>query len=552
MIDCKQVAAFSKCFDIGPTRLCRPIALALAAAGWIAGAQAQELRIGLAAEPSAMDPHFHNLTPNNSLLRHIFDRLIDQNESQALVPGLAISWRNADDNTWEFKLRPGVRFTDGSEFTANDVIYSLCRAPRVENSPSSFAIYSRAIADMRAPDPLTLVVTTPGPYPLLPSELSTIAILSATANGTGAVTFDRQDCKGVGTYPKTEAFNAGTAAIGTGPFKLVRFTKGDRIVLERNDEYWGERPQWQRVFFRPITSSGPRVAALLSGDVDLIENVPIQDLQRIKATTDYKVVQGLSARVIYLHFDHIDDVPPGVAETGGKNPFRDKRVREAISKAIDREAIVGRIMGGVAMPAGELLPPMMFGANKDATAPKADVAGAKKLLALAGYPIGFTLVLATPNDRYINDAQIAQAVAQMLARVGLKVSVDAMTSSQFFAKRTRREFGFWLAGWISDTGEMSAQIKPLAATPNKDKGWGTTNPGGYSNPEVDMLLERALGTINDEQRAALLAQASRIAMADYGVLPLHFEMTTWAMRKELAYTPRVDQNTQAMLVKRAP
>jgi peptide/nickel transport system substrate-binding protein len=308
---------------------------------------------------------------------------------------------------------------------------------------------------------------------------------------------------------------------------------------------------WQRVIFRPITSAGPRVAALLSGDVDLIENVPIQDLARIKASTDYKVVQGLSARVIYLHFDYIDEVPPGVGETGGKNPFRDRRVREAISDAIDRDAIVARIMGGAAMPAGELLPPMMFGANKDAQAPKADIAAAKKLLADSGYPNGFTVVLSTPNDRYVNDAQAAQAVAQMLARVGVKTSVDAMTASQFFAKRTRREFGFWLAGWISDTGEMSAQIKPLAATPNRDKGWGTTNPGGYSNAQVDQLLEQALGTIDDEKRAAILAHASRVAMADYGVLPLHFEMTTWAMRKDLAYTPRVDQNTQAMLVKRA-
>jgi peptide/nickel transport system substrate-binding protein len=226
-------------------------------------------------------------------------------------------------------------------------------------------------------------------------------------------------------------------------------------------------------------------------------------------------------------------------------------VREAISKAIDRDAIVARIMGGVAMPAGELLPPMMFGANKDMKAPKADVSAAKKLLTDAGYPNGFTVTLATPNDRYVNDAQIAQAVAQMLTRIGLKVSIDAMTASQFFAKRTRREFGFWLAGWISDTGEMSAQIKPLAATPNKDKGWGTTNPGGYSNPQVDKLLEQALGTIDDGKRAAILAEASRIAMADYGVLPLHFEMTTWAMRKDLAYTPRVDQNTWAMEVTRA-
>jgi peptide/nickel transport system substrate-binding protein len=529
-----------------------PIALVAAAAGWMTAAQGQELKIGLSAEPSAMDPHFHNLTPNNSLLRHIFDRLAHQDENQAVKPGLALSWRNVDDSTWEFKLRPGVKFTDGSEFSANDVIYSFCRAPRVENSPSSFAIYSRAITGMTAPDPLTLVLTTAGPYPLLPSEVSTISILSAKANGAGPVTFDRQDCKGVGTYPKTEAFNAGPAAIGTGPYKLARFTKGDRIVLERNDGYWGEKPAWQRVVFRPITSSGPRVAALLSGDVDLIENVPIQDLERIRANASYKVVQGLSARVIYLHFDYIDDAPPGVAEAQGKNPFRDKRVREAVSKAVDRDAIVARIMGGVAMAAGELLPPMMFGANKDMKAPKADVDAAKKLLAQAGYPNGFTVVLSTPNDRYVNDAQIAQAVAQMLTRIGLKVSVDAMTSSQFFARRTKREFGFWLAGWISDTGEMSAQIKPLAATPNKDKGWGTTNLGGYSNAQVDTLLEQALGTIDDEKRAALLAETSRIAMADYGVLPLHFEMTTWAMRKELTYTPRVDQATEAMTVKQAP
>src|SRR5262245_38341009 len=372
MIGCKKIVRLGQ------------IVLVTAAVAGMTTARGQELKIGLPSEPTAMDPHFHNLTPNNSLLRHIFDRLIDQDENQALKPGLALSWRSVDETTWEFKLRPGVKFTDGSDFTANDVIYSFCRAPRVENSPSSFAIYSRAVVGMTAPDPLTLIVKTAGPYPLIPSEVSTIAILSAKANGAGTVTFDRQECQGVGTYPKTEAFNAGTATIGTGPYKLVRFTKGDRIILERNDGYWGEKQAWQRVIFRPITSAGPRVAALLAGDVDLIENVPIQDLERIKANTNYKVVQGLSARVIYLHFDYIDDAPPGVADAGGRNPFRDKRVREAISKAIDRDAIVARIMGGIALPAAELLPPQMFGANKDMKAPKADVDGAKKLLAEAG------------------------------------------------------------------------------------------------------------------------------------------------------------------------
>jgi peptide/nickel transport system substrate-binding protein len=264
-----------------------------------------------------------------------------------------------------------------------------------------------------------------------------------------------------------------------------------------------------------------------------------------------KVVQGLSNRVIYLHFNYLDDAPPGVGDAGGKNPFRDKRVREAFSKAIDRDAIVARIMGGVAVPAGELLPNVMFGSNKDMQAPKADVDGAKKLLAEAGYPNGFTLVLGTPNDRYINDGQISQAVAQMLSRVGIKVSLDAMTASQFFAKRNKREFGFWLAGWGSDTGEMSSPLKALVATPNRDKGMGTTNPGSYSNPKMDALLDQALGTVDDAKRGALLAEASRIVVADYGALPLHFEMTTWAYRKDLGYKPRADQYTLATGIVRA-
>ena len=523
-------------------------AFALSAA-WLASASAQELKVGLSAEPSAMDPHFHNLTPNNSLTKHMFDRLVDQDENQLHKPMLAVSWRTLSDTTWEFKLRPNVKFTDGADFTANDAIYTVCRAPRVENSPSSFGISTRPITGMEAPDPLTLIIKTDSPYPLLPNELASIGILSAKANGAGQVVFDRQECKNAGTYPKTEAFNAGSAAIGTGPYKLVRFTKGDRIMLERNESYWGDKPRWQRITFRAISSAGPRVAALLSGDVDLIENVPIQDQERIKANANFKVVQGLSNRVIYLHFNYVDDKAPGVEGTDGKNPFRDRRVREAISKAIDRDAIVARIMGGVAVAAGELLPHPMFGTNKDAKAPKPDPEGARKLLAEAGYPNGFTLVLGTPNDRYINDAMISQAVAQMLTRVGFKVSLDAMTASQFFAKRSKREFGFWLAGWGAGTGEMSSPIKSLAATPNKDKGTGPSNSGGYSNPKVDALLDKALATVDDEGRASLLAEASRVAMADYGVIPLHFEMTTWAFRKDLTYVPRADQMTQAQLVK---
>lgn len=522
-------------------------ALALMATGQT---QAQELKIGLSAEPSAMDPHFHNLTPNNAVTKQFFDTLVDQDEEQKVKPRLATSWKPLNDTTWEFKLRTDAKFTNGETVTANDIIYSFCRAPRVENSPSSFAVNTRAITDMKAPDPATLVVSTATAYPLLLKEMATIGILSAKANGAGAVVFDRTECKNVGTYPKTEAFNSGQAAIGSGPYKLVQYTKGDRIVLERNDAYWGPKPDWQRVILRSITSAGPRVAALLSGDVDLIDNVPIQDLQRVKANNSFKVVEGLSNRIIYLHFDHIGDAPAGVDGAGGKNPYKDKRVREAISKAIDRDAIVARIMGGVAVPAGEMLHSSMEGANANMTAPKVDVEGAKKLLAEAGYPNGFSIVLGTPNDRYVNDAQIAQAIAQMLNRVGLKVSLDAMTASQFFAKRNKREFGMWLAGWGSDTGEMSSPLKALLATPDKDKGMGSTNPGGYSNKAMDAKVEEALRTVDDAKRNALLAEASRMAMADFGAIPLHFEVTTWAMKKNVDYKPRVDQYTIPYAMKR--
>lgn len=526
------------------------LAVAALAAGWAATAGAQELRIGLSAEPSSIDPHFHNLGPNNALGRHIFDRLIEQDESQLLGPGLAVSWKATDPNTWEFKLRQGVKFSDGSDFTANDVIYTLCRVPRVENSPSSFVIYTRAVTAATAPDPHTVILKTAQPHPLLPAELSTIAILSGKANGAGTVEYGAKECKNAGTFPKTEAFNSGEAAIGTGPYKLVRFTRGDRIVMETNPGHWGEKRAFGQVTFRTISSAGPRVAALLSGDVDLIENVPIQDLARIKANPGFAVSQGLSNRVIYLHFNFVDDKPPGV-EAGGQNPFRDKRVREAISKAIDRDAIVARIMGGVAVSAAELLPPTMFGANKDSKGPRADLEGAKKLLAEAGYPNGFSLVLGTPNDRYINDAMIAQAVAQMLTRAGIKVSIDAVTASQFFARRNKREFGIWLAGWGAGSGDMSSPLKSLMATPNREKGMGTTNPGGYSNAEMDRLLEEGLTTVDDDKRSALFAKASRIAMEDFGAIPLHFEMTTWATRKGLDYTARADQYTLATEVKPA-
>lgn len=512
---------------------------------------AQELKIGLSSEPSALDPHYHNLGPNNAMRRHMFDSLILQDEAQQLTPGLATSWKPTDETTWEFKLREGVTFHDGSPFTATDVVYTVCRIPTVADSPSSFTVYTKAIADLQIKDPHTLIVKTDKPYPLLPVELSTWGVLSATANGvTGDIGFSREGCTGTGEFPKTAAFNDGSKAIGTGPFKFKEFSRGEKIVLERNDNYWGDKAAWASVTLRPITSNGPRVAALLAGDVDMIDKPPLQDLERIRSE-GFEVAQGLSNRVIYLHFDHEQEPTPGIKGTGDKNPFKDARVRQAVSKAINREAIVERIMGGVAVPAGELLPPGMFGSTPDAKHEGFDPEGAKKLLAEAGYPDGFELVLGSPNDRYINDAQIAQAIAQMLARVGIKTEVDAMTKSTFFARRNKYEFSLYMAGWGSGTGEMSSPLRALVATRNKDKGMGGTNRGRYSNAELDAMIENALATVDSDKREAILRNASQVAMENYAILPLHYEVTPWAFRKGLTYAARTDQYTIATGVKPA-
>jgi peptide/nickel transport system substrate-binding protein len=511
-----------------------------------APAAAQELKIGLASEPTSIDPHFHNLGPNNALRRHVFEGLVGQNAEQKVQPELASSWRAVDETTWEFKLRPNVKFSNGAELTAKDVIYTFCRVPTVENSPSSFTFAVRGFTAVEAPDPHTVVIKTANPLPLVPNNLATIGILSAKANGGENVKFRAGGCEGLGTPPKSADFNDPAKAIGTGPYRLANYTRGTSIILERNESYWGRAPHWAKVTFRPMSSQGARVAGLLAGDVDFIENPPIQDFERIKGA-GFQIAEGLSNRIIYLHLDQFQDPSwktPGVKGTD-KNPFLDKRVREAVSKAINRQAIVDRIMGGHAVAAGELLPYPLFGATKDFPVEKYDPDAAKKLLAEAGYPNGFEVTLGSPNDRYINDEKIAQAIAQMLTRVGIKTNIDAMTASTFFTRRNKFEFSMYLAGWGADSGEMSNSMNSLVVTLQPDKGLGPTNRGRYSNRQVDELVVKAMATVDDAQREKLLQDASRLAMSDYGIIPLHFEVTPWAFKKGLSYRPRVDQYTLA-------
>jgi len=508
------------------------IALATLLALPLAG-RAQQISIGLGGNVTSIDPHYHNLTPNNNIADHVFGTLIHKDEKQRLVPGIAESWRAVDELTWEFRLRRGVKFHDGSELTAEDVAFSIDRTGQVANSPSPFTIYTKQVTEKVIVDPYTIRLKSATPYPNMPVDISTVHIVS----------------KKIATGAATEDFNSGKAAIGAGPYKLVRFARGDRIELVRNDAYWGPRPHWERVTFRLLTSDPSRVAALLAGDVQAIENIPTPDYAKLAKNPSLSIFRAVSNRVIYLHLDSNRDRSPFVFDKAGKpldrNPMKDVRVRKAMSKAINRNAIVERVMEGLAIPAGQLLPDGMYGVSPNIKPEPFDPDGARKLLAEAGYPDGFGLVIHTPNDRYVNDEQIAQAVAQMLTRVGIQTRVEAVPANTYFPRGSKLEFSFMLVGWGADTGEVSSPLKSLLATFDAKKGMGAANRGRYSNPKMDQLLEQALATVDDAKREKLLQAAVEVSVADVGVIPVHFQVNTWAARKGIRYTARTDERTLA-------
>jgi peptide/nickel transport system substrate-binding protein len=494
---------------------------------------AADLSIALGADVTSIDPHFHNLTPNNNVGGHVFEPLVTKDARGRLVPALAESWRAIDDLHWEFRLRKGVKFHDGSDFTAADVAFSLDRVPTVPNSPSPFTAYSKQIIEKIIVDPHTIRLRTAAPYPLMPTDMGTILIVSSRA-AKGAT---------------TEDFNSGKAAIGTGPFRFVRWLKGDRIELARNEAYWGQKAPWDKVVFRIITSDPTRVAALLAGEVGAIENVPTADLARVAKNPALSLYRIVSTRVMYLHLDSSRDKSPFVTDKAGrpldKNPLKDVRVRKAISKSINRQALVERVMEGAARATGQLMPEGMFGYTPALKPETYDPEGAKKLLAEAGYADGFGLTLHGPNNRYINDDQVAQAIAQMLARIGIATRVETMPSAVYFSRANKLDFSFILVGWGSDTAEASSPLKALLATFSREKGMGTANRGRYSNPRMDAVLDQALSTVDDPKREKLLQQATEIAMNDAGIITLYHQESLWATRKGVAYTPRADERTFA-------
>jgi len=503
-------------------------------------AGAQTLTVGLQIETTSIDPHFSTGNPSVSAARHLFDTLVHPDEQQHWHPGLALSWSAVSATEWEFRLRPGVRFHDGSAFTAEDVAFSLARAPDVPNAPSGFGVFTKQITGITVVDPMTIRLRTDRAFPLMAEHLSAVGIVSRAAN------------QGM----QTQDYNTGKAAIGTGPFRFVSWTPGDRLRLARNDIYWGRAPAWQEVVLRPISDDGARVAALLSGTVDVIDLVPTTAVRMLREKSSVTLAQTVTSRVIFVGVNVNPAPNPFVTDTAGaplaNNPFVDRRVRLAISKAINRRALTEQVMEGLAMPAGQLLPDGYPGTSPRLQPEPYDQAAARILLAEAGYPRGFNLTLLVPRDRNASDVKIAEALAQMLARIGVHTTLEALPWSIAQPRYRRGEFALSLRGWGTETGEGSMALRSLLGTRDAARGWGMTNGGFYANPAMDALLDQALSTLDATQREALVAQATELGMRDVGLIPLHYQVAIWGMRKGLTYKARSDSYTFAFEIRPTP
>jgi len=499
----------------------------------------QTLRVAVSSPVTSIDPHYHNLAPNLSLAQQIYSRLVEMDTNQRPVPGLALSWKLVAPDTWEFKLRE-AKFHNGNEFTPDDVIFTLDRVPKVPNSPSSFALFTKPVVATEVVDPHTIRMRTQGVFPLLPIYMASVAILNRKADEGMA----------------TEDFNSGKAAIGTGPFRFVSYKPGDRVELERYDGYWGDKPAWQKVDYRFISNDAARTAALLAGDVDFIDFVPTTDLTNLRKNAKVKLWEQLGLRLIFLGLDQSRDGPsPFVSGPAGekldKNPLKDQRVRLALSLAINRQAIVDRVMESAAVPAGQFLPPGTFSYVPDLKAPPFEPEKAKQLLADAGFPKGFRIALHGPNDRYVNDARIIQAIGQMWQRIGVQTEVDPLPWTSYVSQANKQAFSAFLFGWGTATAESSDPLIAQTATWDPAKGWGSANRGRYSNPALDKLIEQAVGTADNNARETLLQQAMKTAMTDVALIPLHIQMNIWATRAGLTYVPTIGEELRLVDVRPA-
>jgi peptide/nickel transport system substrate-binding protein len=505
-------------------------AMALLGALTASSAGAATLRWANDGDVNAMDPATRQETVQLSFLSNIYEPLVRRNRDLGLEPSLATSWEQTSPTVWRFHLRPGVKWQDGSPFTADDVVFTL---KRIEATDSQMRAPLSPVKEARKIDDLTVDFETFVADPIFLQEQTNMLIMSKAwceaHNATEPVTIGKSD-----NYALHNA-------MGTGPFSLVSREPDRKTVVEKNPLWW-DKPEHNldRVEFNVIASAPTRVAALLSGEVDMIYSVPPQDMARIKQTEGLKILQTPELRTIYLGFDLSRDELPS-SDVKGKNPFKDQKVREAVALAIDEPAIASRVMLGLGHPTWEMWGPGIIGYDAALDVrPKVDPAKSKQLLADAGYPNGFRVGLDCPNDRYVMDEQICTAIVSMLARVGIKVDLNAQTKSKFFTKINAPNYDtdFFMLGWTPATYDAHNPLYTLLGTRNGKR--GEVNDGGYSNPALDDLIGKIGVETDQAKRESMIHQSIEILQKDLPTIPLHQQVIVWAAKTNVEVAQPAD------------
>jgi peptide/nickel transport system substrate-binding protein len=497
------------------------VGAALALATFVA--PAQTFKFANQGDALSMDPHSLNESFQLAFTGNVYEPLIGRGKKLEVVPLLATDWKQTAPTVWRFNLRKGVVFHDGTPFTADDVIFSYNRG---KGEGSDVKTYVGQIKEIRKLDDHTIDIITTEPFPILPDVITNWYIMSKAWCEKNKATQPVDKRKGT---ENTASFQAN----GTGPYRLRSRDPNIRTTLQRNASYWGKiEGNVQEAIFTPIGNNSTRVAALLSGEIDMMEPVPVQDIARISGDKNLKVMQAPELRTIFLGMDQSRNELLQ-SNVKGKNPFKDKRVRQAFYQAIDVNAIQKTVMRGASAPTGLMIAPGINGfvpeLNKRLSF---DPEASKKLLAEAGYPQGFEVGMNCPNDRYVNDEEICKAVAAMLAKTGIKVNLAAETKGTYFPKILSRNTSFYLLGWTPGSYDSHNPLFALMATPGEG-GQGQFNLGSYSNPKIDQLT-KAIATETDiKKRNAMIADAMKIHQDDVGHIPLHQQALAWAMKRNI-------------------
>ncbi len=505
-------------------------AVALAAASL--NASAVTLKVANQGDALSMDPHSLNESLQLSVTGNVYEPLVTRDRNYKLAPALATDWKQTAPTVWRFNLRKGVQFHDGAPFTADDVIFSYERA---KGDGSDMKSYVGQIKEIRKINDHAVDFVLSAPFPILPELFTQWLMMSKKWCEEKQATKPVDRRKGIEN-------EASFRANGTGPFRVRERQPGVRTSFVRNGNYWGKiEGNVDEVIFTPIGNDSTRVAALLSGEVDVMEPVPVQDVERIKGNPKFRVLQGPELRVVFLGMDQKRDELL-FSNVKGKNPFKDKRVRQAFYQAIDIDGIDKTVMRGAATPVALMLPPQVKGFAPDlAKRLPYDVVAAKKLLTEAGYPSGFEVKLNCPNDRYVNDAAICQAVAANLAKIGVKINLEAETKGTYFPKILRRDTSFYMLGWVASTVDAHNVLYPILSSPGEG-GRGQFNLGAYSNARVDELTALIGSETDDKKRTEMIREAMKIHQDDVGHIPLHQQALNWGVRNNIELVQMPDNN----------